>query len=160
MKLFFKRCECCNSIWVCWNWFCGDKQFIKDHNKPHYDNIHLTDIPSWGHECWDCGNVQETVRKVRDGIPYLFLSKFHKHFGITCEHKNRETLPLGNLTMRGTELCLDCGIELIHQTKIPLTGFLKSKTKKENLYDHHRKNFKTESQSSRQTNQQRGNSID
>lgn len=55
-----KKCPYCNSIWVCWNWV-------------NYKNI-------WGHECWDCTGVNETYYKVRNGIPYWILSKFHNLF--------------------------------------------------------------------------------
>ena len=73
-----KRCPYCNSIWVCWNWihaFGGNREEYEKAN-PDIDPKCLFD---WGHECWDCENVIETKNKVRNGIPYWFLSKFYKH---------------------------------------------------------------------------------
>ena len=50
-----KKCKYCKSILVCWNWF----KFKR----------------GWGHECWDCGCIQETKEKVNDGISYQNLNK-------------------------------------------------------------------------------------
>lgn len=68
-----KRCEYCNSIWVCWNWFHQTKSEMNRLNRHlHFDN----DV--WGHECWQCEGVQETQYKVKNGIPYFILKHFYK----------------------------------------------------------------------------------
>ena len=85
-----RRCEHCCSLFVCWNWFIGNKQWIKDHNKPHYDNTPLELIPNYGHECWDCGNVQETYKRVRNGIPYWVLKTFYKYFKTKIKMKYKK----------------------------------------------------------------------
>jgi hypothetical protein len=57
------RCPRCGSMWVCFNWISGKS-----------DNI-------WIHECWNCDNIFDTPNKVRRGVPYWILRRFHKFKG-------------------------------------------------------------------------------
>jgi len=70
------RCQWCNSPWVCWNWvyaFCGDRAAYEKAN-PH---IKPQDLKDWGHDCWDCANLNQTSQKVRNGLPFWFVKKFY-----------------------------------------------------------------------------------
>jgi len=83
-----RRCKYCGSIWVCWNWFKGDRKWIKEHNPYFYkSDIKLKDIEVWGHECWKCGNCSSTKNKVLNGISYNYLKKNFKDLGVVARRK-------------------------------------------------------------------------
>ncbi len=69
-----KKCEYCNSIFVCWNWFHQSKEKLIELNHRYFDS------DEWGHECWKCNGVQITDIKVTNGIPYWLLKFIFRYF--------------------------------------------------------------------------------
>jgi hypothetical protein len=65
------QCPYCHSIWVCWNWAHWDLENLVKLN-PNLSRRELVNS-QWGHECWSCSGVHETMDKVERGVPYWFL---------------------------------------------------------------------------------------
>ena len=63
-----KRCERCNSRWVCWNWM--------DMSSPESTNPNQ----EWMHECWNCAATQITNGAVTNGVPYWLLKHVGRYF--------------------------------------------------------------------------------
>lgn len=58
------KCPDCGSVIVCWNWI----------EVPDGDYGE----PTHGHECWNCGTMFYTKKKVTNGVRYEYLLPLNK----------------------------------------------------------------------------------
>ncbi len=40
-------------------------------------DVKINKTEEWGHECWDCGGVFQTKKKVYWKLPYFLLKRFY-----------------------------------------------------------------------------------
>lgn len=71
-----RKCPFCKSLFVCWNWVYVPKEKLIKLN-PYLKIFGV----EWGHKCWQCGAVNITHSKVKDGMPYWLLKFLDKYFG-------------------------------------------------------------------------------
>jgi len=85
-----KKCKHCGSEFVCWNWIhtgfwkTWKLNFWYNNKFPYFRWKFWKFFDRWGHECWNCNNVIQTLFKVKNGIS---IDKLHSDFIYLPKHR-------------------------------------------------------------------------
>lgn len=89
----YRKCDYCDSEFVCWNWFVAPfwatwmRNISYNSSFPYFRWKFWHFFDRWHGECWHCGRIVTTFFEVKNGIPN---DELRKRFVSLPEHSIRE----------------------------------------------------------------------